>query len=53
MLKILSFLNILLLVFLELRIAYKSYKFYDMDSFYLLLFGALVNFSMGVLIWVL
>lgn len=53
MLKVLSFLNILLLFILELRIAYKSYKFYDMGSFYLLLFGALVILSMGVLIWVL
>lgn len=53
MLKVLFFLNILLLVILDLRIAYKSYEFHDMDSFYLLLFGALVDLSLGVLIWVL
>lgn len=53
MLKILSFLNILLLVILELMFAYKYYKDYCMEGFYLLLFGALVNLSMGILIWVL
>lgn len=53
MLKFLSFLNIVLLVILELRIAYKLYTMYDTDFFYLLLFGAFVNLFLGVLIWVL
>lgn len=53
MLKLLSFLNILLLVILELKIAYAFYKDYFKEGFYLLLFGAVINLSMGVLIWVL
>lgn len=53
MLKVLFFLNILLLVILELMFAYKYYKYYCMEGFYLLLFCALLNLFMGVLIWVL
>lgn len=53
MLKILSFLNIILLVIFELMIAYKYCKDYCNDGFYLLLIGALLNLGLGVLIWVL
>lgn len=53
MLKILSFLNILLLVILELIISYKYYKDYCMDGFYLLLISSLFNLVLGVLLWVL
>ena len=52
MIKNLVFLNIFLLGILELYLSYKSYKNYEMESFYLLLFSALINLFLGVLIWV-
>lgn len=52
MIKILAFLNIFLSAIFLFYLSYKSYKNYEMESFYLLLFSALINLFLGVLIWV-